>query len=119
MEHLLQCLCLWRGTWEAVEDDSFVVFAETVVNVGKDVYHQLIRYELSVVNIALCGLSECCFILDFTAQYVARRDVSEAILRYHLVALCAFSCTGSTENYDILHCFFVYIMMFLFVIMGR
>ena len=33
--------------------------------------------------------------------------MSEAILPYHLVALSAFSCTRSTENYNILHSFLI------------
>ena len=79
-EHLLQSLCLWDGTRETIEDNTFVFLAETVIYAGQYVYHQLIGDELSLVDIAFGGLAKLCSVLDFVAQYIASGDVSESVL---------------------------------------
>ena len=102
-KHLFQGFCLRDSAGETVEDDTLMLLAETVVNTGEDINHQFIGDELSVVDIAFGCLAQFCSVLDLAAEHVARRDVVETILLNHLVALRAFACTWSAENYDILH----------------
>ena len=83
-----------------------MLFAEAVVNAGKDVYHQIIRDKLTLVDESLGCLAKFCFVLDFVAQHIAGRDMSQAIFLDHQIALCTLTRTRGTENNNILHLFF-------------
>ena len=90
-QHLLQCLGLGNRAGKAVEDDALVLLAETVVDAGKDVNHQLIGNELSLVDISLGRLAKFRPVLNLTAQHIPRGDMPETILSNHLIALRAFA----------------------------
>ena len=102
-KHLLQSLSLWSGTWETVEDYTSVILTEAIVYTCEDVNHQLVWNQLTIVDITLSCLTKFCTVLDFVTKYITCRNVTETILLDHLVALCAFTCTWSAENYDIFH----------------
>ena len=102
-KHLLQSLSLWSGTWETIEDYTSVILTEAIVYTCEDVDHQLVWNQLTIVDITLSCLTKFCTVLDFVTKYVTCRNVTETILLDHLVALCAFTCTWSAENYDIFH----------------
>ena len=90
-EHVLQSLSLWNSTWETIKDYALVLLAKAVVNTCKDIYHELIRDKLTVVNISLGSLAEFCTILDFCAKHVACRNMTETILLNHQIALSTLS----------------------------
>src|SRR5574344_1318932 len=87
VKHSLQCLCLRYGTWETVEDNALVFLSETVINGCKYVHHQVVRNQLTVVNISFCCLALFCSVLNFIAKYVACRDVFKTILLNHFLTL--------------------------------
>ena len=68
-----------------------MLLAEAVIHTCKDVDHQLVGDELSVVNEALGCLAKFCSVLDLVAENVACRDVVETILLNHQVALSALA----------------------------
>lgn len=76
---------------ETVEDDSFVILAETIVHTGQDVNHEFVGNQLSLVDIGLGSLAQLRTILNFTAQHVTRGDVSQTILCNQAIALGALS----------------------------
>ena len=65
IEHLLQRFCLWCSAWKTVEDNTFMLFTEAVIDTCKNINHQCIGYQLTIVNIAFGGLAKRCSILDF------------------------------------------------------
>ena len=77
--------------------------AKAIVYACKNIYHQLIRNELTIVNVSFCSLTKFRTILNFITKYITGRDMTEAILLNHLVALSTFTSTWRTENYNILH----------------
>ena len=105
-QHLLQGFGLWRRAWKSIEDDAFVVCPEAVIDIGQNAHHQLVGYQLTIVDISFGGLAQFRSILDFASQHVTCRDMAQAILLYHLVTLRAFAGTRSSENHNILHCMF-------------
>ena len=88
-QHLLQGLGLGNGAGEPVEDNALVLLAKAIIYAGQDVYHQLIGYQLSLVDIVLGRLAKLGTVLDFIAENISSRDVLQAILGDHLVALGA------------------------------
>ena len=69
-QHLLQSLCLWDCTWETIEDNTLMLLAKAIVYACKNIYHQLIRNELTIVNVSFCSLTKFCTILNFITKYV-------------------------------------------------
>lgn len=102
-QHLLQCFSLRDSTWETVEDNPLMLLAEAVVNAGKNINHQLIRNELTIIYVSLGCFTQSRTVLDFVTEDIPRRDVTETILPDHLVTLGTFAGTRRTENYNILH----------------
>ena len=102
-KHLLQGLSLGSGTGKTIEYHAGMFFAKTVVDTGQNVNHQFVGNQLPVVNITFGRPAKFRSVLDFVAKHVARRDVTETVFLNQLVALSAFACTRSTENYNILH----------------
>ena len=102
VEHLLQSLCLWDRTGETVEDDTLVI-AEAIIDTSEDAHHEVIGYQLSVVDIRGSGLTQLCPLLDLTAKHITRRDMIQSVLLNHLVALRTLSRARSAENHNILH----------------
>ena len=72
VEHLLQGLCLWDGTGESVEDDTFMLTSERIIHRGKNADHQIVGNQLSVVDIALGGLTEFRTVFDFRTKHITR-----------------------------------------------
>ena len=68
-----------------------MLLAEAVIYACENVNHQLVGDELSVVDKSLGSLAEFCSVLDFSAEHVTSRDMVEAILLDHKVALCALT----------------------------
>ena len=66
-KHLLKSLCLWDSAGESVEDNTLVFLAKAVVNASEDVYHKVIRYELTIVYKTLGCFAKFCSVLDFVA----------------------------------------------------
>ena len=106
-EHLLQSLSLWDGAWESVKYHALMLLAKAVVNAGKYVYHQFVGDELSLVDECLSRLAQFSTVFDFAAEHVACRDMTEAILLNHQFALCSLAGAWRSENYYILHVFYV------------
>ena len=79
-QHLLQSFGLRNGTWEAIEDNALVFFAEAIINTGKDINHQLVRNQLAVINISLGSLAKFCPFPDLITKHITRRNVLETIL---------------------------------------
>ena len=77
--------------------------AEGIIDLGEDAHHEVVGYQLSVVDIRGCGLSQFAAFLYLTPKHVTRRDMVQSVLLNHLVALRALSRTRSAENHDILH----------------
>ncbi len=105
-EHGLERFCLGNGAGETVKDDAFAG-AECIVGGCKDVDHERVGDELSLVDVALGSVAEFSAVLDFGTEHVASGDVLEAVFLYEQVALCAFARSGGTEDNDILHFRFV------------
>ena len=49
-EHLFQGFCLRNSTGEAIEDHTFVLTSERIVDRGQDAYHQIVGNQLTIVN---------------------------------------------------------------------
>ena len=90
-KHLLESLCLRDCTGKSVEDNALVLLAEAVVYACEDINHKLIGDKLAVVNKSLGCLAKLCSVLDFVAEHVTSRDMVEAILLDHKVALGALA----------------------------
>ena len=90
-KHCLESLSLRYGARESVEDYTLMLLAEAVVNTCKNVYHQRVRYELSVVNVSLGCLAQLRAVLYLIAQHVTGRNMVESILLDHQVTLCALA----------------------------
>src|SRR5574344_705464 len=56
-QHFLQSLSLRNCTRETIEDYTFMVFSKSIINTGKDIYHQIIRNQLTVIDESLSGLT--------------------------------------------------------------
>ena len=91
VEHLLQSLCLWDSARESVEYHSLMLLAERVVYAGENVYHQLVRNELTLVDVSLGSLAKFSFVFDLISEHVTSRDVSQSVLPDKEIALCALS----------------------------
>ncbi len=90
-EHRLQGLSLRNGAGETVEDDAGMLLAKAIVDGGQDRDHQVVGYQLSVVNKLLGGLAQFRAFLNLGTQHVAGRNVVQSILLNELVALGALS----------------------------
>ena len=69
-KHLLQCLGLWDGTGESVEDNTFVRCSKPVVHAGQNADHQVVGNQLSVVYQSFGSHSQFCTFLDFIAKNI-------------------------------------------------
>ena len=90
-QHLLQCLCLWDGTGESIEDYALVRPSERVIHRGEDAHHQIVRNQLSIVDIPLCRLTQFCTFLDLCTKHVTSRDMFQTIFLDEFVALGALA----------------------------
>ena len=70
IQHSLQSLSLWNGAWETVKDDTLVGTSEFVILLGQNANHQVVGYQLTVVNEPLCRLTQLSTILNLITQYV-------------------------------------------------
>ena len=80
-----------------------MILAETIIYTCKNVNHQLIRNQLTIINVSLSSLSKLRTILNLITENITCRDMTKAILFNHLVALSTFTSTWRTKNYNILH----------------
>ena len=68
-KHFLQSLCLCNRTGETVEDYTFAVF-EAVEYTCKDINHQFIRDQLTLIDITFSCFAQFCAVFDFCTQHV-------------------------------------------------
>ena len=103
VQHFLQGFSLWNGTGETVKDDALVTTSVRIIHTSQYRNHQVVRNQVALVDKALGGLTQFCTLLDFITQHIARRDVSQAIVFYHQIALRSLTRTGSAKNNNVLH----------------
>ena len=89
-QHLLQRFGLGDGAGKSVEDDALRVL-QPVERGGQDVYDEVVRQQLTLVNVALGRLAQFGAGFDFGTQHVARRNVVDTILGYDSLTLCALA----------------------------
>ena len=107
-KHLLQGLSLWYGTGESVEYHSCMLLAERVVYAGKNINHQLVRDQLTLVDKLLGSLTQFGIVLNLITEHVACGDMSQSVLLDHLVALRTLAGTRSSEYNNVLHYMFIF-----------
>ena len=89
-----------------------MLLAKAIVYAGQDGDHQVVGYQLPVVYVSLGGLSQLGAVLDLVSQYVTRRDMSQSVLLNQFVALGTLTSPWRSENNDILHLLYLFIMLF-------
>lgn len=101
-QHCVEFAGLGDGAWKTVEDDSSGGLFKMVVElVGEDGYHESVRDELALGDVAVGNFSEFSAAVDVSAQQVAGRDMIKTVMVDEAFALGAFAAPGSSEYYEI------------------
>ena len=103
-EHRVEGFGLRYRTGKTVENHTFGCGLILFEFVGKDLYHQVIGYELTFRDVAVGDFAKFCALCYLLAQYIAGGYVVKTVFVYQSGALGAFAATWSAEYYQIYHC---------------
>ncbi len=101
LQEAVERLSLGDGAGETVENHPVFCFGVIVDDFFKDLYHQGVRYELSLVDVRLRDLTDWGLAGDMVTQHLTCRDVVQSVTFDKFFALGALSAARSAENHNI------------------